>query len=251
MGGLARYNKYGNLGTTEGRRKGGLNSLKTHQKRNTGFKVLRKVKQPMHTMEYAELLGILFGDGHLSYYQATITTNAETDVFHARYVVALCTKVFNIKPSLTFRKDSNACTVTLNSRRVCDYIEGEGLARGNKLTHGLKIPLWITSDKVFSRAFARGLFDTDGCVFLDRHEIKGIKYYNAGLGFASKSPELLQFFTDTLHSIDCHPTQTTPYRVFLRRAKEIDIYFKIIGSSNPKHLNRYHTYLGQIKGGVA
>ncbi len=250
LGGLARM-AGGNIGTAEGRRKGGVNSQLVHRRLDTGFITLQKVKRPKHTRDFAEFLGIMYGDGHVGKYQATMTTHSITDLEHAKYVTKLAKKIFNIKPSFVIRKDVKACTMTLNSRKVCEYMAEEGMARGNKLTLGLKIPQWVLSNVTYTRAFTRGLFDTDGCVFLDKHVIRKKLYQNLGIAFSSRSPELLEHFWTVLRDLGCHPTQTTPHGVFLRRAKEIDLYFKVIGSSNPKHLKRYREYLRLKNGGVA
>ncbi|MCL9971915.1 MAG: hypothetical protein NBV63_00710 [Candidatus Pacebacteria bacterium] len=238
LGGLVRVEK-GNIGTEEGRRKGGLHSLETHRTSKTGFKLLRPVRAPKRSAAFAELIGVMYGDGHVDKYQATITTNADTDSEHAQYIQKLVHAVFKLTPSFSLRKDSKACTITINSRNVCDYFEREGIPRGNKIAQGLSVPHWINAQGVYKYAFTRGLFDSDGCVFQDVHLIRGKEYRNIGIAFASKSRELLVHFTQVLTTLGLHPTQTTPHRVFLRRAKEVDTYFRVIGSSNAKHLGRY------------
>lgn len=45
-GGQRRFEMYGNLGTLEGRRKGGIKSLKTHKIRNTGFILAKEIRKP-------------------------------------------------------------------------------------------------------------------------------------------------------------------------------------------------------------
>lgn len=42
-GGKRRYELHGSPGTVEGRKKGGLNSLKTHSRYNTGFIISKKI----------------------------------------------------------------------------------------------------------------------------------------------------------------------------------------------------------------
>lgn len=245
LGGLARMATGVNIGNTEGRRRGGLNSLATHKRLQTGFITLKEVRKPRRSKYFAEFLGIMYGDGHVDKYQATMTTNAETDIEHAKYVRNLMRKLFGVEPAFTYRKNSKACTITLNSRRVCDFLQQEGLPRGNKITLGLNVPKWISKSRVRIHAFARGLFDTDGCVFLDHHTLKSVLYKNIGIAFASKSPELLKYFTNVLRGLGLRSTQTTPYRVFLRRASDIDVYFRVVGSSNPKHLSRYKQFRRQ------
>lgn len=251
LGGLARKSLYGNFGTLQGRQKGGLHSLVTHRKRGTGFKMLKSIRRPRYSKDLAEFIGIMLGDGHVGVYQATVTTNVNTDLEHARYVVTLTEKLFGIQARISYRKDSRACVVVISSREVCDFLKKHGLPHGNKVRDGVRIPEWIVANKLYASRCIRGLFDTDGSVYMDRHFIKGKKYCNLGIAFVNRSAPILTFFKHTLQDMHYHPTQKTTFEVFLRRAAEIDDYFKKVGSSNPKHLARYRDFKKQRNGGVA
>lgn len=242
MGGLARVRMYGPPGTAEGRRLGGLRSLATHRLRKTGFKLLRNVKLPRYSTTLAELLGILAGDGHVDQYQTTMTTNSKTDWEHAEHVKGLFERLFGMPVSLRQRSSCNSCVVEISSRRVCQFLSRVGMVQGNKVRLQLGVPRWIAAHQRYQRAFCRGLFDTDGCVFVDRHIIKGKTYMNLGIAFTNRSLPLLAHFKGCLEDIGLHPTQKTKYTVFLRREADIRRYFKVIGSSNPKHLKKVTAY---------
>lgn len=250
LGGIARILKYGNPGTPEGRRRGGLNSMKTHRVSRNGFKLLRKVELPPASKELAELLGIFMGDGHVGKYQASITTNSETDAAHARFVRRLILRLFNIPIRIRLRSDVRACELVISSKEICGFLRKQGMA-GNKVRYGVTIPSWVRKNDVHAKAFVRGLFDTDGCVFLDTHRINGRTYRHLGIAFTSRTLTLLDFFTITLRALDLHPTQKTKFTVFLRREDEIRRYFKLIGTSNPKHRGRLIEFLRIRHGGVA
>lgn len=250
LGGLARVALHGNPGTPEGRRRGGLHSLKTHRLHNTGFKLLRDVRLPRYSIALAELLGILAGDGHVDQYQTTMTTNSRTDLEHAQFVKKLFERLFRIPVSLRKRRGVNACIVVISSKRVCLFLSEIGMVRGNKVRSQLGTPNWIRHRSHYAKAFTRGLFDTDGCVFVDKHVIKGKTYRNLGMAFTNRSLPLLGHFKSTLESIGTHPTQKTKYAVFLRREMDIRHYFEVIGSSNPKHLQKVTDYFASQAGGV-
>ncbi len=242
VGGLVRVRLYGNPGTDAGRKLGGLNSLRTHQKQQTGFKLLRKIKFPRPSERLAELLGILAGDGHINEYQVSMTTNSLTDGIHAQYTKRLLESLFDVPTSITQRKNQNACTVLLSSKEVSRFLVAKGMVKGNKITNRLHTPSWILRTKKFRLAFVRGLFDTDGCVYVDTHKINGRTYKNIGLAFTNRAPSLLTEFKDSLETLGLHPTQKTKYTVFLRRKNDIQEYFRLIGSSNPKHLKKVEQY---------
>ena len=123
------------------------------------------------------------------------------------------------------------------------------MIRGNKVTSQLRTPLWIRSRWGYQLAFLRGLFDTDGCVYVDAHKINGRTYNNVGMAFTNRSLPLLADFKGYLERMGLHPTQKTKYTVFLRRERDIQRYFAVVGSSNPKHLRKISVYFS-LKGGV-
>lgn len=243
LGGLARQSKYGNPGTSEGRRLGGLRSQITHRTNKTGFNTLKKVHLPRYSVALAELFGILAGDGHVGEYQVSMTTNARTDAQHAYYVQKLFLKLFHISSNISKRKTSNALVVVLSSKKVCDFLCVHGLVRGNKVQMQLDAPLWVRGNEKYRTVFLRGLFDTDGSVYVDVHKINGVTYHNIGMAFTNRSTPLLLFFKTTLELLGFHPTQKTKYIVFLRREAEVRRYFDLIGSSNQKHLDRLRRYI--------
>lgn len=247
-GGSARMKIYGDLGTPEGRRKGGLASLKTHSKGLSGFKILRHVERPRYSEDLAELMGILFGDGHLSEFQVSMTTNSITDVEHAEYTRRLFRKLFRINASITKRKRDNAINVVASSKNLVNLLNKMGMPIGNKLEHGLLVPLWISRSRNYQKAFLRGLFDTDGCIYLDRHIIRGKQYKHMGWTITSYSKSLVEGVIGILHNMGFGPTyRVTQKSVFLRRTAEIVRYFSEIGSSNQKHIRRFQDFLNISK----
>jgi hypothetical protein len=243
-GAMVRYEMYGNPGTVEGRRLGGIHSLKTHNIKGTGFKILRKVDRPKYSSALAELLGILIGDGHLSEYQATMITGIKTDLPHALYVVDLFKKIFRIKGAIKKRPNHGAVVVVVSSKAIVDLLAIFGMPQGNKLSGNLRIPRWVFTSRAYMKMFIRGLFDTDGCVFLDRHVINGNRYKHLGWALTSASSSLLADIRKLLELLDFHPTwRASQNSVYLRKQAEVQRYFRNIGSSNSKHLCRYKKFV--------
>lgn len=241
-GGLMRIKRHGNPGTQEGRRLGGLHSIKTHAKNKSGFKTLKSTIIPRHSARLAELIGILMGDGHIGLYQASVVTNSDTDFHHALFIKTLIEGLFKIQVPIYTRRDKKACVVTISSKSVCHFFTTQGIPKGNKITNGMNVPRWIKEKASYRKAFVRGLFDTDGCVYIDTHH-SGLKTYrNLGMAFANQSLPLLSFFKESLEQFGLHPTQKTKFRVFLRRKEDIQQYFDLIGSSNEKHSKKFHEY---------
>ncbi|MDO8592656.1 MAG: LAGLIDADG family homing endonuclease [bacterium] len=246
-GGLARFSKYGNIGTAEGRRRGGLTSIAIHKKNGTLFNNIKPIKKSSKSEKLAEFFGIMFGDGHLSNYQASVTTSSETDKEHALHTKKLIQELFNIKPSFKIRKQENVVIVVASSRNLVKFLNKNGMPIGNKIENKLTAPDWIKNNSLYRKAFIRGLFDTDGCVYLDTHRINKKTYKHLGLTITSYADNLILDIIDFLRSLGFSPTnRKTQKSVFLRRQQEIVRYFKEIGTNNPKHYNRYIKFIGEV-----
>lgn len=237
LGGRVRHQLYGNPGTPEGRRLGGLRSQHVHTKRKTAFKTLRTVKKPRRSERLAEFLGILAGDGHVGKYQISVVTNAETDHAHAAHVRELMIALFSVPVSMTKHRVDNALIVLLSSKNVVGILNAFGMPSGNKVKQQIAPPEWISKNKAYTRAYLRGLIDTDGCVYEDRHIVKGKCYSSTCIAFTNASMPLLDFVESTLRQEGFTPTRSGR-DIRLRRRKEVHAYTKLIGFNNPKHRNK-------------
>ena len=241
-GGVITGSKYQeNFGTTEGRSKGGRVSAAQHKDREkTNFKILKEYSAPRLCNNYAELLGILFGDGHLSEYQVSIMTNSETDFQHIEFIKGLFKELFLVDGTLRYKKNQKAVELLVSSKAIVCHINDAGMPIGNKLDVGLGIPDWIKKKKSFQKAFLRGLFDTDGCVYGERCKTKNKEYNYKCIAITSYSENLRNDIVDILKGRGYNPTNTKKQKsVFLRRQKEVVRFFEDIGSNNHKHLIRF------------
>lgn len=245
-GGIARFKLYGDPGTPEGRRKGGLNSLTTHKTLNTGFITRKPFKVPMKSGGLAEVFGIMIGDGGLTHNQARITLGARDDAGYSLYVMELLNTVLGIKPSLK-NFTPGTIDIYISGRGAVEFFYGHGLPIGNKVRQNHGIPEWILNDSNFSIAALRGIFDTDGCVFLDKHKIKGRLYRNIGLAYTTYSPGLRIDISEVLNGMGMSPTLTSENRVMLRKKKDIELFWNIIRPANLKHINRYSRFLEECR----
>jgi len=116
----------------------------------------------------AELVGIILGDGHLSKSgnTLTITLNFIDEDRYVEYVMDLITKVFNIKPSIVRLPNNKANQIRVYGKGIINALENIGLKKGNKVKNKVGVPLWIKNNLNYSVSCLRGLFDTDGSIYL-------------------------------------------------------------------------------------
>ena len=247
-GGLARVALYGNPGTIAGRLRGGLQSIKVQAKNPASPFVQKKIAIPAYSSKLAEFVGILLGDGHVDERQISISIGGD-EFEYTKYISDLSFKLFNYRPSIKKKKGVEMYTMVFSRTALVDYIKGIGLIDHHKVRSQSEVPLWVQSSKSYSKACLRGLFDTDGSFFIDRHLIKKSLYYNPGVAFTNYSLPILNFFYSTLVVLGFHPTISNNRNVLLRRVSEVHLFFKVIKSNNPKHLGKFKGFVDNYKKG--
>ena len=150
------------------------------------------IRTPKPSKSLAEFFGIMLGDGGINnLWQANITMNSVADAEYVLYVEKLIQDLFNISPAIRKRKARNAVVISAASTTLVNFLVARGLPRGSKLKNGVQIPDWILQTRSYRTACVRGLVDTDGCLFIHSHKIRGKPYRNIGLCFTSYSPKML------------------------------------------------------------
>jgi len=119
--------------------------------------------------QMAEFCGILLGDGNLwtngRKYEVTITGSPK-DRGYMNYILRYTTKKLGQKAYYRIR--GRGLRISIYSKKMFKFLTTDA-----KIESGMKkamsgTPQWIFSSKRFSRAFIRGVFDTDGSIFTSR-----------------------------------------------------------------------------------
>lgn len=248
-GGRKRIELYGSPGTPEGRRKGGINSINTHILNNTGFNVSKPILVPNKNEDLAEVIGAIMGDGGMSTMQIQITLNFFTDKEYACYLKNLLEKLFGVSVSLIEREKNSTVVLLISSKKAVSFLHKNGLLIGNKIKQNIDFPGWINQRKAWQRACLRGLFDTDGCTYIDHHHYKTKQYGNIAVAITSYSASLLQSIYKALDNLNFHPTITSKNTVLLRREKEVYRFFREIKPSNKRHFKKLKEFLEEYRSG--
>ena len=251
-GGIAVYKKYGYVGgDPEYRKKKWYEWWEREGKFNPNkYFVVKEIAIPQKNAELAEFVGILLGDGNLTKKQVTITLNRFDDRYYLPRVKNLIQGLFAVNPSISERKEENVANIIVSRTKLVQFFVRMGLYIGSKVKHQVDVPSWIKKSIKFAKSCLRGLFDTDGCFYVDEHHYKNKIYYNCAMNFSNRSLPILFFFKTKLEQLGFHPTHNTKFSLSLRREDEIIKYFQIIGSSNPKCLEKFKEYFKNKSGEV-
>lgn len=198
----------------------------------------RTIHKPKRSVELAEFIGIMMGDGGISKYQISVTLHHIDDLEYASFVADLIKKLFKISPSIYHSPQHSVNDIVVSRKELVEHLHELGLPIGNKVKQQFDIPEWIKNNRTFSTACLRGLVDTDGSVFTHRYRVKGTQYAYKKLSFSSASTPLLQSVHAILRKLGIH-SKLRERDIRVESVTDMKQYFSIIGSHNPKHLRRY------------
>jgi len=200
----------------------------------------KQIKIPKESIRLAEFMGIEFGDGGIGNpWQMVITLNAEKDTEYVQYVIKLIYELFGIN-IVVRKRGERTLQIMSSSISLVDFLVEKGAIRGNKVKQHFDIPNWVRKNERYEKAFVRGLVDTDGCLYIHRHTIKGVIYKNIGFCFTSGSQNLLNSVADIFREFDIKPHITDGCRrIYLYREDSVIKYLHTFGSSNLRISNLY------------
>ena len=241
-----------------GRSKGGATRWAriVREERNGAMATVRSFKKVRRAAETArcdddgalELYGAMLGDGCLSYYFARydgiyrkelrISGNSVKDYYYFTHVlVPILRQIFGITVTPKLRKTSQAIDIVVKNIGVFDWFVQQGFPIGEK--GEIEIPeriLALPPAKI--NKVIRGLLDTDGCISARRDE----KYRYPYVFICSKSKKLLGQIKIILRGqgINAYIHADT---VVVRGKENFRRWFELVGSSNPRNLERYTCWL--------
>ncbi|MDD4894733.1 MAG: LAGLIDADG family homing endonuclease [Candidatus Omnitrophica bacterium] len=249
LGGLRRIELYGNPGTPEGRNEGGKKTIAMFHNnpslaKRMGFILRKEIEYPKESSELAEFIGIMLGDGGLSgNHQITISFNNKTDYEYAAYICKTIKRLFSVNCHIHKRRKSNGADIVLNSSNLVDFLISRGLKAGNKVENQVGVPRWVRKHPLYETACMRGLIDTDGGLYYHKYSVKGKVYTYLKLGFGNRSKPLLQFVFKVLKRLG-YKVSLGGDNLSISSGLEVKRYFAEIGSSNPKHINKFRDFFG-------
>lgn len=250
-GALRRLELYGHLGTAEGRKKGGVISQLRRKEnpekyRLLGCNIRKEFRIDKPTTAFAEVAGIILGDGAITDYQVRVTLSNLVDQPYALFVKSLFSKVFLEEPSLSSRLQENVINLSLSGIGLVEELERWKFRRGNKVRNQIDFPIWVWRKVAFQKACVRGLMDTDGGCYFHKHKVNGLIYRNFGICFANESLPIVQSMAKVLKSLNIKFSITRKgTRIYIYSFEEIKKYFSVIGTNNPKNMEKFRYYSAQ------
>lgn len=210
------------------------------------FNKPRPCKLLGHNEEFAELFGIMLGDGNVTayvngraqVYQVSVATGRKNEEAYARgFVAPLMSKLSGLDCKIILK--GNVIYSWINSRKFVEELGRNGLPHGDKIKNKLRIPEWIFSKEEYLRACIRGLVDTDGSVY----RLSNQDPHLGRISFKNFNPYLLEDVRNGLIKLGFHPSKIIYKNIHLTRKADLVKYYKEIGSNNHYKLSRLEKFI--------
>ncbi|MCK5022996.1 MAG: hypothetical protein KAS04_02380 [Candidatus Aenigmarchaeota archaeon] len=207
------------------------------------------------TDDLAEFMGIMTGDGHISYhkygrrtnYTITVTGNSETDLkYFEQRILPLFKKLFNLDLKISKRKNEKTISVQTRSVGIYNFLLNMGLKSAPK--DRIEIPRNVLNNGMIIH-FIRGLFDTDGGLCLKKR-YRDYHYYPV-ISLKQKSKIIITQVERILKDLgfsfyseydvvtnDKRGFTSKGSRIYLYGMKNLEKWLDIIGFNNPKYTDK-------------
>lgn len=213
-------------------------------RKNFGVKYNFDINMPL-SEELCEFLGVIIGDGCTNkygrMYQSQIAGDKILDKeYYSEIILPLCIKVFGIKPQIVIRP--SGLYMNIYSKRMFEMLTQRfRIPRGIKC-YTVEIPKEILdSPKEMLNSVLRGMFNTDGGVGFDKRDTYKKPYVR--INYTSASSKLINQIDQILdnyhiaHSVHSH-NQGRAQQIQINGEKNVKIFLKEIGFSNPRHTKK-------------
>lgn len=197
------------------------------------------------SIDLCEFIGAIIGDGftnkYNNFYQTQITGDKHLDLeYYHKVLKPICEKLFSITPKIVER--SGGLRLNMYSKRLFEMLTNRFHIPAGKKCYSVKIPEEILkSEEKFVNATLRGMFDTDGGIGLDKRKTYKkpyirINYTSTSISLINQIHNLLEEYKIP-HSVN-KKNDSSAKQIQINGEKNVKLFLKEIGFSNPRHLNK-------------
>lgn len=204
--------------------------------------------QPLNP-EICEIVGAFIGDGYLgnygkrkNHYVIGFSGNKTLDEdYLTNHLCKLLKKQFiSIRPHIQYRKEEHTIVLKIYSKELFLFFVNLGFKPGSK-SRNVVIPPRIVRNKKLLLPAIRGIFDTDGCVFLDKRKNYRIPY--ARITIQTASIPLIQQLQEVLSQdytlyVDKSNRDGKRNTLEIYGHRQLEKFLKQVSFSNKRHLSK-------------
>lgn len=207
----------------------------------------------------SEIVGLCFGDGSLTRRKSGKNKGSlrfqlrghitEDKEHYDSYIKPMFKETIGEVPTITEKGKNQSHGISTGKISTCMYLSLLGIPIGVK--RELKIPSWIIKSKENVKGFLRGFLDTDGTIYCQKnYSLKNNgKHTQIRLKLTTTSKTLAKEMKLILDNFEIknllkvqkkkRSNERVSYSVETCGGNNINRWFKLIGSNNPKHITKY------------
>jgi len=202
--------------------------------------------RPKPNPDFAELIGILLGDGSIGIYGKQHRVQVTSDIKEKAYsmhIISLMKRLFDVNPLYRVRKNKDAGEVFVFSKEFLLFLMETGMRLAPKWGRA-EIPPPFLSDEL-DRHVLRGYFDTDGSVVITNNN--GIIYprLEAKISPSPMQKQLIEILKRNKFRVKIQEIGKGKIRFRLNGIHQLKEWYDKVGFSNPRYLKRANLFLNQ------
>lgn len=212
------------------------------------------------TEELAEETGWHIGDGSMNYYKNygkligfyQLRGHIEDDRNHyVKRIKPLFKNLYGVDISLREMPSTRVYGFQIWSNELVKFKKQLGLKTGPKIDVAIP-PRFLVNDKL-KIAIIRGIFDTDGCIYLEHKNHKLYPRIQIVTISGMLAEQLKSIFIDlglraTVYNyLNPKGNRKIAYSVVIRGEEMLHKFMKIISPQNPKHVVKYNRFTQSFK----
>jgi len=209
------------------------------------------------SVELAEEIGWHIGDGSMNFYKNRgklrgfyqLRGHIEDDQKHyIKRIKPIFEELFSLKLKIREMPSTRVIGFQIWNNKLVEFKKNLGLPLGKKIE--IRIPNILLNKTELKKAVIRGLFDTDGGVYLERKNKKLYpRLYITTISFRL-SEQLLRLFGELGFRITRYSqlynqkfNRQRSYILTIRGVKMFHKFMREISPKNPKHIKKYKLFL--------
>lgn len=191
--------------------------------------------------DFAELTGIILGDGHIreksedrgdrhiTQYYLKFTFHEDEEELIQR-TKDLCNEVFGTGLKEYKHNTRKAVQLKIHSKELIKELKCFGLQSGNKVQNQVSVPEWVFKNKDYQKRCISGLVDTDGCVYIQGNDGRAI------VKFSNRSNKLLSDFRKIAQNLNFTTSKAGEHEVQLAHQEDVKRFCQQIGPIKSKEI---------------
>ena len=189
---------------------------------------------------FCEFIGAFTGDGFTNeynkHYLTQFTGDSRFDLEYYERTIKPLLKA-KLKLNSTITKKKNTLRFNIYSKLLYQFLTQDLKFPAGKKCYTVKIPIALLEDTSQSLATVRGIYDTDGCFFVDKRKIYSKPYPRTTLQLAN--PTLIHQVFEILVKAHLKPTITkNGCMIQVNGERNVRDFLRVIGFTNSRHINR-------------